>query len=108
MFKSPIIEHWAPLHQTPHILLISLMNSEICVTVETLGGKFKMFLELQNQRNIFWRFSLIWLLRCSFIDLSTLTTMEALRKKEMKLILPITIEDVVALGPTAEATLVYI
>jgi hypothetical protein len=34
--------------------------------------------------------------------------MEALRKKEMKLILPITIEDVVALGPTAEATLVYI
>jgi hypothetical protein len=41
------------------------------------------------------------ILRCSFIDLSTLTTMEALRKKEMNLSSPKTNEDVVALGPTA-------
>jgi hypothetical protein len=92
------IEPFTP--NTPYLADFFSKLKDFC-DIRNTGWKFKMFLGLQNQRNIVQGFALICLLRCSLIDLSTLTTMEALRKKEMKLSSPKTIEDVVALGPTA-------
>ncbi len=71
-FNSPNTEHWTPLHQTPHILPIPLPNWHIFETLKVLGGGIKMFFEFQNQRNNLWGVDLIWVLKCSLTDLSTL------------------------------------
>jgi hypothetical protein len=46
-FNSPIIEHWAPLHQTPHILPIPLLNWEIFAALESLGEELQIFLSFR-------------------------------------------------------------
>ncbi len=38
-FNLPIIQHQTPLHQTPHIFPILLLNWTIFVALEALGGK---------------------------------------------------------------------
>jgi hypothetical protein len=71
-FHSPIVEHWTPLHQTSHILHILLPNWEIFSMLETLDGRLNMFFQLQIWSNNVWGFNLVWILKCSFTDLSTL------------------------------------
>jgi hypothetical protein len=36
-FNSPIIKHWIPLNQTPHILFILLLNWQTFAALEVLG-----------------------------------------------------------------------
>jgi hypothetical protein len=71
-FNSPIIKHWTPLNQTPHILFILLSNWKTFATLEVLGWGVKNFLELQNEMHNVWGFDLIGVLECSLTDLSTL------------------------------------
>jgi len=71
-FHSPVIEHWTPLHQTPHILHIPLPNWEIFLVLKTLGGRLNMFFEFQNWSNNVWRFNLIFF-KCLFIYLNWYT-----------------------------------
>jgi hypothetical protein len=42
-FNSPIIKHWTPLHQTPHIFYVPLSNYAIFVMLEALGGGLQIF-----------------------------------------------------------------
>jgi hypothetical protein len=69
-FHSLVIEHWTPLHQTPHILHIPLPNWDVFLVLETLGGRLNVFIELQNWSNNVWGFNLIWLFKCSFTYLN--------------------------------------
>jgi len=82
-FSSPIIEHWMPLHQTPHIFTIPLLNWEIFIFAIPLSnwanflalkalGELQMFFELQNKRNNVWRFNLNWVPQSLLTGLSTL------------------------------------
>ncbi len=71
-FNLHITEHWTPLHQTSHIFLILLLNWVIFMVLEVLGGGLHMFFELHKLKNNMWGFDLLWILKCSFIDLSTL------------------------------------
>ncbi len=45
-FNSSVIEHWILLHQALHIFPIPLSNWAIFVTLEALGGRLQMFLQL--------------------------------------------------------------
>jgi hypothetical protein len=72
-FKSPIIEHWTPLHQTPHILLIPLSNWEIFAPLEALGERLKLFFQLQNQESQCVMIQpQVWVLMRLLANLSTL------------------------------------
>ncbi len=72
-FKSPIVEHWTPLHQTPHIFPHPLSNWAILTALEALDEGLQIFFELQKQRNNVWGFHFLWLLKCSLTGVSTLT-----------------------------------
>jgi hypothetical protein len=56
--NSFIKQHWTPLHQTPHIFPIPLLNADIFAVLKVLGGGIQMLFELQKQSNNVWGFDL--------------------------------------------------
>ncbi len=47
-FNSPITKHWTPLHQTPHLFPLPLLNLPIFVAMEALGGGLNRLYNVNN------------------------------------------------------------